>query len=97
MSLTSVDLPEPRHAGDGDEQAERELDGEVLEVVLPRAPDHEPRVGRAAAAWPAPGCVRLPARYWPVIDALFLSSAFTVPACTTSPPCSPAPGPMSTT
>ena len=28
-----------------------------------------------------------------MIDALFFSSALTVPACTTSPPCSPAPGP----
>lgn len=40
---------------------------------------------------------RLPDRYCPVIDSVFFSSSFSEPLCTTLPPCSPAPGPMSTT
>ena len=43
------------------------------------------------------GIVRLRVRYWPVSDALDLSRAATGPDTTTLPPCSPAPGPMSTT
>ena len=42
------------------------------------------------------GIERLPERYWPVIDRGSASSFFSVPATTISPPCSPAPGPMST-
>ena len=36
-------------------------------------------------------------RYAPVIDRLFFNRPSTVPLCTMCPPCSPAPGPMSTT
>ena len=39
----------------------------------------------------------LPDRYWPVRDALLRNSSLTVPETTIWPPCSPAPGPMSTT
>ena len=39
MSLTSELLPEPRDAGDADERAERNLDVDVLQVVVRRADD----------------------------------------------------------
>ena len=97
MSLTRVDLPEPDTPVTATKQPERELDREVLEVVLAGALARRAARRRAAAASSGTGIDRLPERYWPVIDALFFSSAFTVPAWTTSPPCSPAPGPMSTT
>ena len=35
-------------------------------------------------------------RYAPVSDSRLFSNSSTVPECTTRPPCSPAPGPMST-
>ena len=67
-----------------------------LQVVLASAADGDPFfAGLAPQLGHRDRC--LPARYWPVIDFLFLSSLATVPECTMSPPCSPAPGPMSTT
>ena len=71
MSLTSVDLPEPDTPVTATKQAERELDVDVLEVVLAGAPDDEPLVARRDGACAGTGIVRLPARYCPVIDALF--------------------------
>ena len=41
--------------------------------------------------------LRRPERYWPVSDSLDFSSPATEPLWTTRPPCSPAPGPTSTT
>ena len=40
---------------------------------------------------------RVPLIYWPVIDAEFCSICAGVPCATICPPCSPAPGPISTT
>ena len=48
--MTSVDLPEPGHAGDRDEEPERDIDREVLEVVGPRAHDPEPVPRRSLPA-----------------------------------------------
>ena len=62
MSLTSVLLPEPRHAGDGDEAAERDVDVDVAQVVLARALDREPLVARACAAAAGTGIDCLPGR-----------------------------------
>src|SRR5437764_896723 len=39
---------------------------------------------------------RLPERNWPVTEPFVRSTLFAVPSATTWPPCSPAPGPMST-
>ena len=39
---------------------------------------------------------RLPDRNWPVCDALHLSTSSILPRTTTSPPCTPGPGPIST-
>ena len=47
--------------------------------------------------WAGTGTKRLPERYWPVREALLRNSSLTVPETTIWPPCSPAPGPMSTT
>ena len=41
--------------------------------------------------------LRAPDMYCPVIDAAFACTCFGVPSAITMPPCSPAPGPMSTT
>lgn len=97
MSLTSVDLPEPETP--------------VIAVNVPsgkptvtslrlcsRAPwtvswRFLSRSRRVAGI----GMDRLPERYWPVSDSLLASSCLSEPECTTLPPCSPAPGPMSTT
>ena len=40
--------------------------------------------------------LRVPERNWPVTEPLTRITSFAVPSATTSPPCSPAPGPMST-
>ena len=39
MSYTRVLLPLPDHAGDASQQAQRELNVDALEVVLPRTHD----------------------------------------------------------
>ena len=44
-------LARPRHAGDGDEAAQRDVDVDVGEVVLPGAPDGEPVVSGNPAAF----------------------------------------------
>ena len=84
-----------RDAGDRDELADRELDVDALQVVLGGAEHGEPAVvlGRAA---PAPRSRACPERNCPVIDFLLRCTFAAVPSATTWPPCSPAPGPMST-
>ena len=44
MSLTSELLPLPRDAGDADEGAERDVDGDVFEVVVAGADDAKRRL-----------------------------------------------------
>ena len=68
MSRTSVDLPEPDTPVTVMKQPERELDVDVLQVVLAGAPDDEPLLARRPALRRARGCCRLPDRYCPVID-----------------------------
>ena len=41
------------------------------------------------------GILRLPDKYWPVMDLLLRATCFGVPAATISPPKTPAPGPTS--
>ena len=80
MSLTSVDLPEPDTPVTATKRAERELDVDVLEVVLraPRGPRASPR---ATCAGPSgTGMTLRPDRYWPVSEAFDRSRPFTGPA-----------------
>ena len=72
-------LPGARHAGDGDERAERERDVDVLEVVLapPFTTSCSPLPGRRFSGT---GILRLPLRYWPVIDSLDLSNPLNGPS-----------------
>ena len=80
-------------AGDGDQHAERNLDVDVLEVVLARAFDDD-----RCRAWPDAGARGVsidssPLRYAPVSDPLpSFSSSAGVPWKISWPPCSPAPG-----
>ena len=53
-------------AGDADEQAERDLDVDVLEVVVPGADDREPPCRSAAGARRGRRSPCGPERYWPV-------------------------------
>ncbi len=96
MSFTSVDLPDP----DTPVTATKQPSGNATSMFLrlfcraPRTVSHLSPVGRRCAGT---GIDRLPARYCPVTDLRLRSSPLTVPVWTISPPCSPAPGPMSTT
>ena len=99
MSFTSVDLPEPDTPVTAMQQP-RGNETSMSRRLCSRAP-------RTVTTSPVPGRRRagmgidfLPDRYWPVMEALLVSRPprpVTGPACTTLPPCSPAPGPMSTT
>jgi len=42
VSSTSVDFPEPENAGDAGEDAERNRDSEIAQIVLVRALDGQP-------------------------------------------------------
>jgi hypothetical protein len=85
------------HAGDRDELAERERDRDVAQVVLAGADDRELATLRAGPAHGGTAISRRPDRYMPVMDSSEASRSCTGPLTTTWPPCSPAPGPMSTT
>ena len=89
-------MPEPGHAGHGDEPPEREADVDVLEVVGAGA--------RTMSFLPLPfrrlagiGTDPLAAQEAPVIERGSPSRTSSGPLAMTSPPCSPAPGPMSRT
>ncbi len=97
MSLTSVDLPDPetpvtatnRPSGNETSMSRRLL------ALAPWTVSSRPTVrGRRISGT---GISRRPERYWPVIESRWFSRPSTLPLCTTWPPCSPAPGPMSTT
>ena len=60
----------------------------------PRTASHASPGSRRSAGT---SILRLPDRYCPVIDCFDFSTSLTVPDTMISPPCSPAPGPMSTT
>ena len=84
------------HAGDGHEAPDRDLDVDVLAGCA------DARRGRAAPRRrrrrrTGTGIRRRPDRYAPVSDAAARATLAGVPSATTSPPCSPAPGPMSIT
>ena len=54
------------HAGDADERAQRNLDVDVLEIVVLGADDPQPACRRSARRLAGTSIVRLPDRYWPV-------------------------------
>ena len=90
-------LARPAHAGDGDEQAERNPHVDVLEVVGAGAPDDD--LGLAGRAARGRRLDRRACRsgYCPVSEAAASMSCAGGPWNITCPPCSPAPGPRSTT
>ena len=96
MSLTIVDLPEP----DTPVTATRLPSGKPTLTscrLCSRAPTTvtwRPSCGRRTSGV---GISLRPERYSPVTDPGWVSRSATVPEWTTWPPCSPAPGPMSTT
>jgi hypothetical protein len=55
-------------AGDAGEQAERDLGGDVLQVVAARADDLERRAGFCGARARRHRDLRAPVRYWPVSE-----------------------------
>ena len=81
-------LARPRHAGDADELAHRQLDVDALEVVLARAPHAEP-----AASWirrSGTGIDRRPRQVGAGDRRASLAiTCSAVPSATTRPPCSP--------
>ena len=95
MSLTSVDFPDP----DTPVTATMQPSGKSTSMSL-RLCSRAPRTVSmpfGSRRMDGTGMRRLRVRYWPVMDALDLSRALTEPDTTMLPPCSPAPGPMSTT
>ena len=93
--MTREDFPDP--------------DTPVTQVKVPRGMDTSmwsklfSAAPRTVRQWPLPGrrrggtgMVLAPERYWPVRDFGSAMISSTVPAATTSPPWTPAPGPMST-
>ncbi len=97
MSLISVDLPEPDTPVT---QTKRPTGISTVTSLrlLPRAPTTR-RLFAASRRWRRAGTAidLRPERYCPVSEAGLRSISVGVPCATTSPPCSPAPGPMSTT
>src|SRR3982750_278740 len=93
MSLTRLDFREPDTPG----TATRQPSGNVTSTPLrlcSRAPfttSSRPGVGSRRAF--GISISRRPDRYCPVSDRSLASRSSTVPLTTTSPPCSPAPGP----
>ena len=96
MSLIRVDLPEPDTPVTDTKQPSGISTSMPFKLCsrAPRTTSHSPRGSRRMAGT---AIERLPERYWPVIEALQFTRSETEPAQITSPPCSPAPGPMSTT
>ena len=93
----SVDLPEPDTPVT---QTNRPTGSSRVTFfrLLPRAPITAQRP-LGLRRWRIAGIaiVRLPDRYWPVSESGWRAISCGVPSATTWPPCSPAPGPMSTT
>lgn len=97
MSFTSVDLPEPETPVTAVSTPSGK-DTSMSWRLFSRAPcTVSLRLWSAGRRTSGSGISFLPDRYWPVIDSALSSSSFKGPLCTTLPPCSPAPGPMSTT
>ena len=82
-------------AGDAHQHAGGHLDVQVLEVVFPGAAHHE-LAAPLLAGWPAPGSPGRRSGTAPSPSAAPRGCPPARPSATTSPPCSPAPGPMST-
>jgi len=89
-------LPEPLTPGDAHEAAQGARDIDVAQIVGP-GPAHDDLL--ATTATPAGHSMRFsPRKNWPVMAIGAVQEVVKrSPAATTAPPCSPAPGPMSTT
>ena len=98
MSLTSVDLPEPETPVTATKQPSGNAHVDVAQVVLARADHGElAALGRAAAGWPGSAIARGRTGRRRSASPAVEQARATVPESTIWPPCSPAPGPMSTT
>jgi hypothetical protein len=86
-------LPRAGHAGDRDEEPERDLDVDVAQVVLARVVDADRLLGSKRRRSSGIAIFISPLRYLPVIDCGERAISSTVPSAITSPPCFPAPGP----
>ena len=84
-------------AGHGDEAAERERRVDAAEVVLAGPADDERLAVALPPLGPGSGTARSPRRKAPVIERGSARTASSGPLAMISPPCSPAPGPMSRT
>ena len=84
------------HAGDAGEQAERDLGGDVLEVVAARVDDLQ-RAARSARRRSGIAMPSSPVRYLPVSESGCAMMSSGVPCAMILPPWMPAPGPMSIT
>ena len=98
MSLTSVDFPDPDTPVTATRHPSGNATSTSLQVVLTAAPlttTSRPRDRLRRSAGTGIAC--RPVRYAPVSDSGLASSSATGPDTTILPPCSPAPGPISTT
>src|SRR5215217_5800632 len=96
MSLTRVDFPDPDTPLTQTKQPRGSSTSMFLRLCS-RAPRTTSQPSFGSRRMAGTGIDRAPERYCPVIDRFSLTRSLTDPLTTTSPPCSPAPGPMSTT
>ena len=95
--MTSVDLPEPETPVT-QVRSPSGICAETLRRLLPVAPTIVIcRAGSGRMRIPGTAMRRLPERYWPVMEAGLALISCGVPCATRCPPCTPAPGPRSTT
>ena len=94
MSSTSVLLPEPLTPVTQVNVPSGIRDIDVLQIVFARADtSSQPRSGDGLIRFCGTGMDSSPVRYWPVRERGLASTSSSVPAATTSPPRTPAPGP----
>ncbi len=96
MSFTRVDFPEP-DTPVTDTKQPRGISTLIFFRLCSLAPLIVIHLSLGILRSLGIGIVFFPAMYCPVIDSLFFFSCDTEPEWTMSPPCSPAPGPISTT
>ena len=94
ISLIKVDLPLPLTPVTT-VNTPKGIATSIFFKLLPVAPRISSRRPSGSRRCLGTGIYFLPLRYWPVIEAGTPAISAAVPWATTSPPCSPAPGPMS--
>ena len=97
MSLTRVDFPDPDTPVTAMKQPSGNATSTFFRLCSLAPFTTTSRAGEGRRRIAGTGICRRPVRYAPVTDSGLARRSSTVPATTTRPPCSPAPGPMSTT